>query len=162
MGNGFTSTYLRRAGIDVTTVDINPSLMPDVCCDLESLPSKLNNYYDIVSCCEVLEHMPWDSFAKNIRILSKYAPTLFLTLPYGKLIVGGGGYVRIPKNMIKSCWLDLPFLKKKLSPGHYWELDHSRKTSTRAIVRVLGEHYSSIKLGVFELNPYHRYFICRR
>lgn len=162
MGNGFTSLYLRMSGIDVTTVDINSHLMPDICCDLEHLPSKLNKQFDVVSCCEVLEHMPWESFANNIGILSNYAPTLFLTLPYGKRIMGYGGFAFFSKNMIKSFWLDVPLFKKNLAPGHFWELNHSSLTSTKSIIRVLREHYCSVKSGNFELNPYHRYFICKR
>ncbi len=31
LGNGFVSSYLRRVGVPITTVDINPSLEDDIC-----------------------------------------------------------------------------------------------------------------------------------
>ena len=169
MGNGFTSAYLQRSGIDVVTVDINPSLSPDICCDLESLPLRLHDSFDAVSCCEVLEHMPFDSFEGSISILRRYADTLFLTLPYGRRIVGAGGflrlpdnkYIRMPGNKLMGLWLSLPWPRKFLPNEHFWELDYSRRTSARAVTTVLRRHYSSVQAGVFALNPYHRYFICR-
>lgn len=168
MGNGFTSSFLIRSGVDVTTVDINPNLDPDICCDLQDLPSVLSKSFDVVSCCEVLEHMPWIDFEKNIAVLRGFGDVLFLSLPYGKIIVGMGGffrlpnnkYVKVPTNKIMGLWASLPFRQKTLPPEHFWELDHSSETSIKAVKKVLSRYYSRVSCGVFELNPYHRYFIC--
>jgi|LauGreDrversion4_2_1035121.scaffolds.fasta_scaffold03886_4 hypothetical protein len=169
MGNGFTSLYLRRSGIDVTTVDINPSLGPDVCCDLQSLPSSISGCFDVVSCCEVLEHLPWSDFEESVSTLRKFSNTLFLSLPYGRRIVGAGGflrlpdnkYIRMPANKTLGLWFPLPFIKKSMPREHFWELDCSRETTTKAVLGILRKYYSAVDNGIFQLNPYHRYFICR-
>lgn len=41
IGSGFTSSFLKGAGYDITTVDINESLRPDICCPLHLLPNVL-------------------------------------------------------------------------------------------------------------------------
>lgn len=161
MGNGFISTYFKNSGIDVTTVDINPELKPDICCDLQSLASILSGSFDAVSCCEVLEHMPWQHFDENISVLRKYSKNLFLTLPYGRRVFGVGGFSRLPRNKIVGFWFTLPILKKALPSEHFWELDYSRETTIKAVLGVLGKYYSNVNHGIFQLNPYHRYFICR-
>jgi len=161
MGNGFTSSYLKKSGIDVTTVDINHRLNPDICCDLQSLASRLFASFDVVSCCEVLEHMPWRDFEENISILKGFSKNLFLSLPYGRRIIGVGGFSKLPRNKILGLWLPMPFLSKPLPSEHFWELDYTRETSTKAVVAILRKYYSEVQHGVFQLNPCHRYFICR-
>ena len=163
MGNGFVSSYLRNAGISVITADINPNLLPDFCCDLKDLPSLLNEKFDMVSCCEVLEHMPWDQFEKSIQIIRRYSDTLFLSLPYGRRRLGLGGFVSMPllSGRAISTYIDIPFLKKKLPDEHFWEINHSRETSMANIFEVLGRYYPKVTTGCFALNPYHQFFVCR-
>lgn len=161
MGNGFTSSYLRSSGVAVTTVDINPQLNPDICCDLQGLAAKLSASFDVVSCCEVLEHMPWRDFEENILTLKIFSKNLFLTLPNGRRMVGAGGFTRLPRNKIVGMWLPMPFRKRSLPTEHFWELDYSRETSTKAVVHILRKYYPVVQHGMFHLNPYHRYFICR-
>src|SRR5690606_9829851 len=77
IGNGFTSSFLRRAGYAVTTVDINPELEPDICAPLDQVGAYLNGEkVDLVVCCEVLEHMPWSDFESNINHLRSFGDRL--------------------------------------------------------------------------------------
>jgi hypothetical protein len=163
MGNGFVSTYLRNAGVSVITADINPSLLPDFCCNLTDLPSMLNEKFDLVSCCEVLEHMPWDQFENNIKTIRKYSNTLFLTLPYGRRRLGLGGFIGIPllSRRSISVYIDAPFLKKNLPSEHYWEINYSRETSIRNILAILRRYYPKVRTGCFDLNPCHQFFVCK-
>jgi protein-L-isoaspartate O-methyltransferase len=41
LGDGFVSSFLKRAGYDVTTVDINPALEPDICAPLDQMSNHL-------------------------------------------------------------------------------------------------------------------------
>jgi protein-L-isoaspartate O-methyltransferase len=41
IGNGFTSSFFRKSGIDVVTVDINPNLKPEIVCSIEEMPNIL-------------------------------------------------------------------------------------------------------------------------
>ena len=84
IGNGFVSSFLKRYGIEVTTCDINPNLEPDIICELQDLPRHVNKRFDLIVCCEVLEHMPWNDFSKNIQVLSEISDRQLISLPSGR------------------------------------------------------------------------------
>lgn len=161
IGNGFVSTYLRRAGIEVVTVDLNCELSPDICCELKDLPNHLSRSFDLVSCCEVLEHLPWHEFEPSISIIRNYSSSLFLALPYGRHVVGAGGLLRVPTNHMFGLWLPLLLPRRRLPEEHFWELSSSSQTSKRRVTNVLKAHYGSVTHGVFQLNPRHHYFRCQ-
>lgn len=163
MGNGFVSTYLKRAGIPVTTVDINPNLEPDLCVPLNKLTQHLENKFDLVVCCEVLEHMPLSELDFNLDYLKSAGDRLFMTLPNSKPPFGFGGIMNIPKIGTKSLNFnfDIPY-KHKLEGGpHFWEVGYSRDCSRNAIVKNLKTRYSHVSSGKFTLNPNHVYFECQ-
>ena len=58
-GNGTVAAVLRARGFDLTTVDIDPQLNPDVVADIRKLPFAAGEF-DTVLVAEVLEHIPWD------------------------------------------------------------------------------------------------------
>lgn len=160
IGNGFTSTFLKRSGYDVVTVDINPSLGPDICSSIAELQSRLGDqYFDLVVCCEVLEHMPFDEFERNIRVLSSIGKRLYMTLPNYRRAFGFGGFLKLPRV--------LPFLasfhvqintRKPLASEHFWEVGMTRETGKEKIVGVLRKYYTSIAVDSYALNPYHMSF----
>jgi len=164
IGNGFTSSFLKRAGYDVTTVDINQNLKPDICAPLDRVGEILGGTkYDLVVCCEVLEHMPLADFHASLACLDKLGRRLFLTLPNYRASVGLGGFLRVPKIGITpfDFTVDLP-RKKRLEKEHFWEVGSHPVTSRKNIVKKLREMYETVHVKRFELNPYHIAFICTR
>lgn len=160
-GNGFTAMFLKSSGKHVVTVDINESLEPDIVSDLRQLPEKLSESFDVVCCCEVLEHMPWSDLERSIGVLRRYAPTLFLTLPSARRFLGFGGFSRLPKSRVRSLWIPVPFIRKQLPPEHFWEVDRSVSTSAKAVRKVLLKHFKEVSMGRFDLYPIHQYFLCK-
>lgn len=81
IGNGFVRRYLKEKGLDVTTLDIAQSLEPDVAGSGLAIPFK-NGSFDVVVCCEVLEHLPYSELSKALkeihRVSLKY---VVLSLP---------------------------------------------------------------------------------
>jgi SAM-dependent methyltransferase len=61
VGNGFVSRYLILRGIDVTALDIDCDLKPTITGSILYLPFA-NKSFDVISCCEVLEHLPYMDF----------------------------------------------------------------------------------------------------
>lgn len=161
IGNGFTSSFLRRAGYDVVTVDINPALGPDICAPLAEVePHLYGRRFDLAVCCEVLEHMPFAEFESNIKLLRRVADRLFLTLPNNRKYFGFSGLVRFPKyNPIEVKVFISGRFGKGVPKEHFWEVDSCQETSLKNITSILGTVFSSVKTGNFSMNPYHRYFI---
>lgn len=162
VGNGFTSSFLRRSGFDVTTADINPGLEPDICCSIEELPHHVGQgNYDLIVCCEVLEHMPFDEFVGNIEVIRSIGKRLYLTLPNYNKVFGFSGLIRIPKfaQKIVQKQFEMPG-DKQLPPEHYWEVGSSPTTHRKEIRRILNNFYQAVDVTNYGLNPYHLSFTC--
>lgn len=164
IGNGLTSMFLRRAGLRVTTADINRHLAPDVCGSIEELPHLLSGReFDVVVCCEVLEHLPLSDLDGSLRVMRTLGRRLFLTLPVQlpRRQCGFGGFLTLPLlgDRLLSADVALSFKKHALTEQHFWEVNHDKSCSVGAIVGRLRKLYSSVRSGRFALNPYHAWFI---
>ena len=163
VGNGFVSEFLRKTGIDVKTFDINPDLQPDVVAPVQEVGDFIEpGEYDLISCCEVLEHLPFEEFEPIVREFSCLAERLFLTLPvFGTRRIGFGGLVQLPGfSRWLGLWLRLPKRRQPLPDMHFWEIDYSKQTRKERIMQILRKHYRDVETGLFKANPYHRYFKC--
>jgi SAM-dependent methyltransferase len=161
-GNGFTSSFLRRAGFAVTTADINAQLEPDICGSIEDLPHLLaGRSFDVIVCCEVLEHMPLDRLDENLRVMRSIGSRLFLTLPAYCRWVGFGGFLKLPWRLPRLIDLNFGFRKTAdLADGpHFWEVEWSTECSRKAIERRLSSYYAVVRSGRFAVNPAHFFFI---
>ena len=164
IGNGFVSTFLRRAGYDVVTADINSHLEPDVVAAIGDLPAHLaGREFDLVVCCEVLEHMPFEELEQNIAVMSRLGRRLFLTIPDSRRVFGIGGIVRLPKwaPFILNRYVAVPG-NGRVGPAHFWEIGSSPGTSMEVIETTLGRYYRDIRSERFALNPYHVSFSATR
>jgi len=162
IGNGFTATFLRRAGFPVTTADINSNLEPDVCGSITELPSLLaGRSFDVVVCCEVLEHMPLEQLDENLQVLKALGNRLFITLPTYSRWVGLGGILRLPKRVPSLIDLHVgwPRYDKLVGSPHFWEIGLNRNCSRRSIEKRLRGLYGRVRSGRFAVNPTHMYFI---
>lgn len=164
VGNGFVSGFLRSVGTQVLTFDINPNLHPDVVASVDDINSYVNEReYDLISCCEVLEHLPFHKFEFTIDMFSRLSENLFLTLPVHGTHIGFGGLIQAHRfRRWVGIWQRIPSRTRQLPEMHFWEVDHSKDTSKRAILSLLAKYYSDVDSGYLKANPYHRYFRCRR
>ncbi len=164
IGNGFVASFLRSAGIDVTTCDINPRLRPDIVASVTELDSHVSaGDYEMIVCCEVLEHMPFAAFAPAIRMFASLSPKLFLTLPVSGAKVGFGMFCDIAGHMgWWKLWWYTPLGRSRVAEMHYWEIGSCRETRLPQILRILRSHYATVDSGPMIMNPYHRWFRCHR
>jgi len=161
-GNGFVSTYLKMGGIDVVTVDINPNLEPDICADIQDIPQHLaGRTFDLVSCCEVLEHLPFAEFEQSLDVIAQAAPNAYISIPHNMRRVGLLMFLDLPK--IPRQQIDLSFrlpVRRKPLEEHYWELSSSPECSVDAVTRILQRYYDRIEQGYYEMFTFHHYFKC--
>ena len=67
-GIGYVTNNLRAIGIEVKTLDLQPELQPDVLGSVTDIPLP-DDSVDMVVCCQVLEHLPFEEFAKALQQL---------------------------------------------------------------------------------------------
>ena len=123
VGNGFVSNYLSENNFNITTLDIDARLNPDVVGSVLDLPFE-DNKFELITCFEVLEHLPYNQVEKAIKELYRVSSKNVIisvsdrTLCYKLLI-------KLPVIKEKSFLVSIPKLlnKEHIFDGqHYWEL----------------------------------------
>jgi SAM-dependent methyltransferase len=159
-GNGFVSDFLRKAGYSVTTFDINPSLNPDIVGDVMELDKHFpNGEFSLVTCSEVLEHIPFKYFRKALSLIANVSKQhVFLTLPRCQRIfldfrfwINLKGFPLIEKSIF------LASAKRRILAEHHWEVDSCKSTKKKEIIKVLEEYFCINYFKRFKLNPYHQF-----
>ncbi|TAK87016.1 MAG: class I SAM-dependent methyltransferase [Aquabacterium sp.] len=162
VGTRFVATYLRlrRPQMQLSTLDINPELQPDLVGSVLDIPCE-DQAFDVSSCCQVLEHLPFDDFLPALRELKRVTRSkLVLSLPdlrrrYPLL-------VKIPKLPEVRVLLELPQLfpqKWEFNGEHHWNIG----VRDYPLERIL-EAFDVVGLRlektycVFEF-PWHRFFV---
>jgi hypothetical protein len=126
IGSALVSRYLKKTGLNVTTVDIDEDKNPDIVADISvfSFPQ-----VDLLLAFEIFEHIPFET-AKSVweNIARQKIPQVAFSLPYAYKTY---------------FWMDywIPFLGYKqfhigrkrgkiTQEHHYWELGYENKTSS--------------------------------
>jgi SAM-dependent methyltransferase len=69
-GGGLVTDWLRRAGVQVTTLDMDPAVGADVQGSVSDMPLESGSF-DAVMCCQVLEHLPFTDAEQALRELAR-------------------------------------------------------------------------------------------
>ena len=123
IGNGFVSDYLKKRGYNIKTIDIDERLKPDYIGNVLNLPFD-DSSFQVVSCCEVLEHIPYENFKTALseiyRVTNNYA---IISIP--DVTRAYRLDIQIPKIGEITKLIVLPKRKKiihKFDGEHYWEI----------------------------------------
>jgi hypothetical protein len=130
VGSQVVNDYLKRAGLNVYSLDIDPALNPDYLGSATAIPLP-DGSQDAILCCEVLEHMPWEQSVQTIRELHRVTNRwAFVTVPHFALSFAL--MLRMPYFHFREFRFRLP-LFKELRPGgeHYWEIGRKGYTTRR-------------------------------
>jgi 2-polyprenyl-3-methyl-5-hydroxy-6-metoxy-1,4-benzoquinol methylase len=160
-GSGVFSSYLRGAGVDVKTLDLDASRGADYTADITRLDTALpaGLMFDAVCAFQVLEHLPLAELEPTIAQLARRAnPHLFVSLPYRGLRVRfafwwGDHHVTLGHKFM------LPWRHKPI-PEHHWELGFP--LTARKITKRLQKHVDVVSRGFIRENPYHYMWQLRR
>ena len=159
-GSGFFSAFIASEDIDIKTLDIAADLQPDIVASVLDIPIPKHTF-DTVTCCQVLEHLPYNCFEKALREIARVSKkNIIISLPDAS--IGWYYALHIPAYGRIEFILQLPmFLKKEhiFDGEHYWEIG-KRNYPLSLIIKsfdrvglVLKNTYRVIQ------NPYHRFFI---
>lgn len=69
-GAGLLTALLKNMEFDVTTLDVNKLLLPDIVADVLNIPCR-NDMYDVVCAFEILEHLPFQSLTPALAEMSR-------------------------------------------------------------------------------------------
>lgn len=137
IGMGLTTWILRRWGLSVSTLDVDPALGPSVVGDLRRMPFA-DNAYDTILIAEVLEHLPFEQFDAALAELRRVAAKhVVITLPCP--LVGFNFGINLP--VLDPIFVSLgwrQWSRPRFDGQHYWELDR-RGYPKRRIRRHLRE-----------------------
>jgi ubiquinone/menaquinone biosynthesis C-methylase UbiE len=162
IGYAFVSSYLRRWGFNVTTLDVCREFQPDVTGSVICLPLK-TDFFDLCLCCEVLEHLPYSEFTKALQELRRVSSSyVVLSLPDASSYIGLQikGLIGLPPKL-----LSLPQLshRKHVFNGyHYWEIGKQGYSLGRILRVIQGSNFGLERTYRLFDCPYHRMFVLRK
>lgn len=165
VGTGIAAGALRGAGIGVTTLDVQKELQPDIVGDVRSIPCR-DGQFDVVCCCQVLEHLPFDDFPRAAAELRRVVgDRLVLSLPditrSASLSFGWGDRHRwhfewsfAPRTPDAAWRAD-----RLRTMGHYWEIGVDGIRAPRIVGLLEQAGFARVRTFRVPELRWHRFFI---
>ncbi len=134
--HGIVTHYLQLCGVNVKTLDIDDENKPDYLGSVTDIDTLVpHNSCDVIIACEILEHLPFEDFARALEKMKKITRQyIFVSLPDSRRILFQGR-IKFPGcNTISWSWR-IPGASMKPEPngGHQWE--YGRRGFSPARVR---------------------------
>lgn len=127
-GPGVVTQALRAVGVDVITLDLEPTLEPDLQASVLDIPLD-DQAVDAVICCQVLEHLPYQSFIPALQELKRVSSkggviSLPDISPYYYLEARMPFFRKVGMHFSRSRWKPpaVPPLNRFERDGHFWEI----------------------------------------
>ncbi len=158
-GCGVVANYLRFKGVKVSTMDISPELRPDYLLNFKDLHTLGPNKFDVVICCQLLEHFPLDELEGLLSQLSNASREyVIISVPHYALDVSVGFNLHHRKKILK---LKIPSPKKLMAGEHYWELGRVGDANFR-FYQAINKFFTIEKDFILPENMYHRMLVLRK
>ncbi len=161
IGNGLVSYMLRKAGIDVTTLDFDESLEPDEVASVTHMPLP-DEEFDVVACFEVLEHIPYGTVPGALseiqRVCKKHA---VLSLPDARPTVR----FRVPRIGPRKFLIELPFWtmrEHRFHGEHHWEINKKGYPLHQVVAAIEYVGFTVQKTWRPWEMPRHRFFLLHK
>ena len=160
VGNGKVAERVRKAGILVTTLDFDEKLNPDIVAEITKLPFKKDSF-DLVSCFEVLEHLPYKQFKTSLSQIHKAAGKYaLLSMPdvsrQYPLVVPAG------KKILKNIVGRRDKTDKHVFDGHhYWEIGKTGYSLEKILEDIKKSGFLIKKTFIHKNCPNRRFFILK-
>lgn len=163
IGNGFVSKYLQERGLDIVTLDIDRRLKPGIIGTILDLPFA-NESFDVVVCCEVIEHLPFGdlnkAFSEIFRVSNSFA--VLSTRDVSRVYHFNVGVPLIGE--IKRL-IPLPNLRKpthNFDGQHYWEIGKAGYPLKRVMAEMQNVGFQVVRTyRVFEKYQ-HGFFVLKK
>mgnify|MGYP001560357266 CR=1 FL=1 len=122
IGNGLVANYLRAQGVAVITLDIDPSLKPDVVGSITKIPLPDRSVDDVLA-AEVIEHIPFDEVENALREMARVSRRwVIVTTPDSRRTLLSLD-LKLPFIPALRIFIKVPSLRRHVFNGqHYWEM----------------------------------------
>jgi SAM-dependent methyltransferase len=168
VGDSVVVDLLKRGGrFEVTSMDIDPALHPDVVGDIRKLPFA-DGSFDVVCVFEVLEHLPFEESQAAIAEIARVAKRgAVVSVPHRR--TGFEFVLRFPfiQTLTGREFLRLSLLRSIRFPGfaesgqHYWEID-GHDMPLKRFRNALNSHFDILREDTPVLDSYRRFFDLRK
>lgn len=111
--------------LQVKTFDLDPSLKPDYIGDVGDIKKIVRQKFDLIICCEVLEHLTFKKAIATLESLKELGEYLILSIPYSALTFRIAGKFPIFPSFDICFKIPLIRTKRKINKEHYWEIGTS-------------------------------------
>lgn len=161
-GNGIVGGVLRGLGVEVTTLDIDERLRPDIVGSVTQIPCG-DASYDLVLAAEILEHVQYEDFLIALREIHRVTRNgAYITLP-------APGYtlsfrIKAPSLRRLRFIKKIPFFWKSASSvsEHYWEVGLKGYSLRRVLRDIRSCGFVVVERGFFDDDPAHHHFMLRK
>lgn len=167
VGTGVVAAGLRALGVQVRTLDLQPELHPDLVGSITAVPAD-DSAFDVVSCCQVLEHLPVDAVGEALKeiarvghmgcVISVPDVTRDVALAWRLPLLGRGGFAL-------SLPHDLPQQERVARferMGHHWELGYAEMRPARFLDLARTAGLTLLRQWRVPELPWHRFYRFRR
>ena len=164
-GDGIVANLLKMFNKKITILDFDENLKPDIVGSVTDIDKLLKKKYDIIVCCQVLEHIPFENFEPVIELFSRYASNkVIISLPNCRYwyninitlpLLREKKFLFSFKKIFRNSW----DINKQGFGEHYWEIDGLRQWKKKNIEKILKKYFELEKFYVVKENPYHMFFI---
>lgn len=169
-GDGIVENVARQIlnnNVVIQTFDFDERLSPDIVGDVKDISKIVNEKYDCIVCCQVLEHLPGGYLNRIMKEFSLLKCNNFIiSIPNiyrfwnVKLRFRLRGATKVKKLEIKKFYIKnvMEYFKGR---EHYWEMGMKGYdiNSIRSMIKV---NFYIEKEYFVENNEYHYFFILRR
>jgi len=125
VGDNIVPSIISTTGVKVKTLDFDTELKADYVGDIRNIESIVSNKsFDVVMCCQVLEHIDFRYFESVVQSLINVSrKKLILSIPYSYRILFHLS-IKLPKIPRITREISIPtFWKKwKFNGEHFWEV----------------------------------------
>jgi hypothetical protein len=170
-GDNIVGKMLSAQAIKVYTFDFDKDLHPDFVGNIIDIDSIINKAliagnlttggggkFDVILCCQLLEHLPYNMFEDILQKLSRLTDNMIISLPNDALNFRID--IKLPRMKCKRINIDIYRFYKKLKfrGEHYWEIG-MKGYPQRKIIKSIEKYFIIKKKYLATHNHYHLFFV---
>lgn len=155
--NRVLSDLLSKQGRGVINLDLDFRTKPEVLGVIPNLPFK-NKSFDASLCFQVLEHLPFSSFAENLVELSRISRILILSLPDISITRNENKKFQFYRRFhMPKEWSS--YKPRQIDVEHFWEIGDGNITLDSIMKSFSSADLSLVNHFRNDLNRYHHFFV---